>query len=118
MPGGRRKAIPPDSQVQLRQRRDRLPHNRPERAAPVSATAALYGVSPTSVYRALHRFLQPHSAHRADYGKSARLAAGRSRALLRIDGDLVTRSNASSGMGLSASDRPIEMTVSIYTGAW
>jgi hypothetical protein len=29
----------------------------------------LYGISTTSVYRALHRFQQPHSAHRADYGK-------------------------------------------------
>lgn len=69
MPSGRRKAIPPDSLMQLRQRLDRLPHKSPERAAQVVAVAELYGVSPTSVYRALHRFQQPHSAHRADYSK-------------------------------------------------
>ncbi|ALX42686.1 IS481 family transposase [Burkholderia humptydooensis] len=55
--------------MQLRQRLDRLPHKCPERAAQVGAVAELYGVSTTSVYRALHRFQQPHSAHRADYGK-------------------------------------------------
>jgi hypothetical protein len=69
MPSGRRKAIPPDSLMQLRQRLDRLPHKSPERAAQVAAVAELYGISTTSVYRALHRFQQPHSAHRADYGK-------------------------------------------------
>ncbi|NPT62588.1 DDE-type integrase/transposase/recombinase [Paraburkholderia sp. 5N] len=69
MPSGRRKAIPPDSLMQLRQRLDRLPHKSPERAAQVAAVAELYGISTTSVYRALHRFQQPHAAHRADYGK-------------------------------------------------
>lgn len=69
MPSGRRKAIPPDSLMQLRQRLDRLPHKSPERAAQVGAVAELYGVSTTSVYRALHDFQQPHAAHRADYGK-------------------------------------------------
>ncbi|WP_310319346.1 IS481 family transposase [Paraburkholderia terricola] len=61
--------MPPDSLMQLRQRLDRLPHKSPERAAQVTAVAELYGISTTSVYRALHRFQQPHSAHRADYGK-------------------------------------------------
>lgn len=69
MPSGRRKSIPPDSLMQSRQRLDRLPHKSPERAAQVTAVAQLYGVSTTSVYRALHDFQQPHAAHRTDYGK-------------------------------------------------
>ncbi|WP_219723783.1 helix-turn-helix domain-containing protein [Burkholderia sp. WAC0059] len=69
MPCGRRKSIPPDSLTQLRQQLDRLPHKSPERTAQVVAVAGLYGISTTSVYRALRRFQQPRAAHRADYGK-------------------------------------------------
>lgn len=69
MPSGRRKAIPPDSLMQLRQRLDRLPHKSPERAAQIVAVAELYGLSATSVYRALRHFQQPYAVHRADYGK-------------------------------------------------
>ncbi|MDB5773803.1 MAG: Integrase, catalytic region [Burkholderia sp.] len=65
----RRKAIPVDSLLQLRQRLDRLPHKSPERAAQIAAVAGLYGVSTTTVYRALHVFQKPHTAHRADHGK-------------------------------------------------
>ncbi|WP_197387928.1 DDE-type integrase/transposase/recombinase [Ralstonia pseudosolanacearum] len=61
--------MPPDSLMQLRQRLDRLPPKSPERAAQIAAVAELYGLSATSVYRALHRVQQPHAAHRADYGK-------------------------------------------------
>ena len=68
MPTGRRKQIPSDSLLQLRQRLDRLPHKSPERAAQVLASAALYGVSPSTVYRALQDFLKPRAAHRVDHG--------------------------------------------------
>ncbi len=46
---GRRKEIPPDSLLQLRQRLDRLPRKSPERARQVGAMADLYGISPASV---------------------------------------------------------------------
>ncbi|WP_198387981.1 DDE-type integrase/transposase/recombinase [Burkholderia ubonensis] len=61
--------MPPDSLMQLRQRLDRLPHKSPERGAQVAAVAELYGISKTTVYRALHRVQQPRAAHRADHGK-------------------------------------------------
>jgi hypothetical protein len=61
--------IPVDSLVQLRQRLDRLPSKSPERAAQVAAVAQLYGVSSTTVYRALQALLNPHAAHRMDRGK-------------------------------------------------
>ena len=51
MPSGRRKIIPTDSLIQLRQRLDRLPKKSPERTTQVAAIAELYGVSPSTVYR-------------------------------------------------------------------
>ena len=67
--GSRSKVIPVDSLLQLRQRLDRLPRKSPERATQIAHMAELYGISSTSVYRALARFQKPHAAHRADHGK-------------------------------------------------
>jgi hypothetical protein len=63
-----RKVIPADSFFQLRQRLDRLPPKSPERAAQVAAVAQLYGVSSTTVYRALKAFPKPRAVHRTDRG--------------------------------------------------
>jgi len=63
-----RNVIPPDSLVQLRQRLDRLPPKSPERAAQVAAVAQVYGVSSTTVYRALQALLKPRAMHRTDRG--------------------------------------------------
>lgn len=65
----RRKTIPADSLWQLRQRLDRLPRKSPERATQIAEVAALYGLSTTTVYRALNDCHKPHAVHRADYGK-------------------------------------------------
>ena len=59
MAAGWRKQIPAESLLQLRQRLDRLPHKNPECAAQVRAMSELYGISTTSVYRALKDFLKP-----------------------------------------------------------
>lgn len=59
MPSGRHSAIPDDSLTQLRQRLDRLPKKSPERATQVAAIAELYGVSPSTVYRALNLIHNP-----------------------------------------------------------
>ena len=66
---GRRKVIPVDSLLQLRQRLDCLPLKSPERAIQIAAVAELYGISTTTVYRALYAFRKPHAVHRADHGK-------------------------------------------------
>jgi hypothetical protein len=63
----RRKQIPYDSVLQLRQRLE--PPKSPERAAQVAAMATLYGVSTDSVYRALREFNRPKAAHGADQGR-------------------------------------------------
>jgi transposase-like protein len=64
----RHTVIPVDSLLQLRQRLDHLPPKSPERAAQVAAVAQLYGVSSTTVYRALQAFPKPHAVHRTDRG--------------------------------------------------
>ena len=69
MPSDRHKEIPADSLLQLRQRLDHLPRKSPERTKQVAAIAELYGVSPTTVYRALKQLLKPRAVHRADHGK-------------------------------------------------
>jgi hypothetical protein len=61
--------IPVDSLLQLRQRLDHLPPKSPERATQVAAVAHVYGVSSTTVYRALQAFPKPHAVHRTDRGK-------------------------------------------------
>lgn len=69
MPSGRRSVIPTDSLMQLRQRLDGLPKKSPERIAQVTVIAELYGVSRSTVYRALNLIHKSHTAHRADHGK-------------------------------------------------
>ena len=64
-----RRSIPIDSLMQLQQRLDRLPQKSHERTIQIHAIAELYGVSVTTVYRALCDLQKPHSAQRADYGK-------------------------------------------------
>jgi hypothetical protein len=66
---GKRRIIPVDSLLQLRQRLDRLPHKSPERATQIAAIAELYGISTATVYRALQILQKPHAKHRSDYGK-------------------------------------------------
>jgi hypothetical protein len=65
----RRKQIPTDSLLALRQRLDSLPRKSPQRATQVAAVADMYGVSADTVYRALRSFPIPRPIHRADFGR-------------------------------------------------
>lgn len=65
----RRKQIPTDSLLALRQRLDGRPRKSPQRAAQVAAVADMYGVSADTVYRALRGFPVPRAIHRADFGR-------------------------------------------------
>lgn len=69
MPSRRYSGIPPDSLMQLRQRLDRLPRKSPERAAQITGMAEIYGISTTTVYRALRQFNAPRTVGRSDLGK-------------------------------------------------
>jgi len=69
MPSEWRRHIPVDALMQLRQRLDRLPRKSAERAAQIRAMSSLYGLSPTSIYRALNDLLKPRAIHRTDHGQ-------------------------------------------------
>jgi hypothetical protein len=67
MPPGWRKNIPAEALLQLRQRLERLSPKSTERAAQISAISELYGLSATSVCRALNDLLKLHAAHHLDH---------------------------------------------------
>lgn len=67
--------IPAETLVSLRQRLDALPVRCSERRSLIESTAALYGVSADTLYRALRERRHPHSPHRSDRGKPRKLTA-------------------------------------------
>jgi hypothetical protein len=105
---GRRKAIPVDSLLQLRQRLDRLPRKSPERATQIAAVAGLYGVSATTVYRALQAFQKPYAAHRADHGKPRMLPQAELERYCELIAALKLRTTNKAGRHLSTG-RAIEL---------
>jgi hypothetical protein len=100
--------IPADSLLRLRQRLDHLPPKSPERAAQVAAVANLYGVSPSTVYRALNHANKPRSAHRADYGKPRKLPRSELERYCELIAALKLRTTNKNGRHLSTR-RAIEL---------
>jgi transposase InsO family protein len=80
---------------------DRLPPKSPERASQVAAVAYLYGVSSTTVYRALHAFAKPHAAQRADRGKPRILPAAELERYCELIAALKLRTTNKQGRHLS-----------------
>ena len=64
------KLLPADALEALRQRLHTLPPRSPERHQMIHATAATYGVSGTTVYRALQVRTSLRVVHRVDRGSS------------------------------------------------
>jgi len=64
------KLLPADALEALRQRLHTLPPRSPERHQMIHATAATYGVSDTTVYRALQARTSLRVVHRVDRGSS------------------------------------------------
>jgi hypothetical protein len=61
--------IPAEAILDLRQRLEQLSPQSAERRRLVQNTAQLYGVSESTLYRALRRVSCPHALRRADYGQ-------------------------------------------------
>jgi hypothetical protein len=97
----RGKEIPVDSLLQLRQRLDRFPKRSPERKIQVEAVAELYGVSLTTVYRALQAFPKLKNAHRADCGKPRVLPKGEIERYCELFAALKLRTTNKQGRHLS-----------------
>jgi hypothetical protein len=108
MPSGRHSTIPYDSLMQLRQRLDRLPKKSPERVIQVAAIAELYGVSPSTVYRALNLVHIPHASHRADHGKPRVLQQAELERYCELIAALKLRTTNKQGRHLST-NRAIEL---------
>lgn len=68
MPPAWRKRIPAEALIPVRQWLERLSPKSAERTAQIAAMSELYGLSATSVYRALNELLKPRAAHRVDHG--------------------------------------------------
>lgn len=64
-----RKRIPIEALIMLHNSLDALPARSPERKVLIDEAADLYGVSASTVRRALRRHTQPQSARRADYNR-------------------------------------------------
>ena len=61
--------VPIETVLDLRQRLSQLPSRCAERRHLIQATAQLYGVSESTLYRALQRISQPRAVRRADVGQ-------------------------------------------------
>ena len=61
--------VPTEAVLELRQRLSQLPPRCAERRHLIQATAQLYGVSESTLYRALQRTSQPRAVRRADLGQ-------------------------------------------------
>jgi len=62
------KRLPAEAVLALCRRLERLAPRDPERARLVAVTAELYGVTRSTLYRALQSQAHPKAAHRADKG--------------------------------------------------
>lgn len=65
----RRKEIPAEALINLRERLALLPSRSPNRKIILSKVASLYGVSASSIYRKLREFQTPKAIYRKDKGK-------------------------------------------------
>lgn len=101
MSSARRRQIPHDSLLQLRQRLDRLPLKSSERTNQINATAALYDVSVATVYRSLAQFNKPYAAHRVDHGKPRVLHSSELTLYCELVAALKLRTTNKSGRHLS-----------------
>ena len=65
--------IPAEALLDLRRRLDELPSRHPDRRTLIESTAGLFGVSRSTVYRALSGQLRPMGLRRADRGEPRKI---------------------------------------------
>jgi hypothetical protein len=105
---GRGKRPPTEALVTLRQRIDALPARSPERRALLESTAALYGISRPTLYRALNVQQRPKPVRRADRGRPRKLAVAELERACEIIAALKLRTTNRKGRHLST-NRAIEL---------
>ena len=108
MVDGRGKRPPAEALVALRQRVDALPARSLERRKLLESTAALYGISRPTLYRALQGHLRPKPVRRADRGRPRKLTIIELERACEIIAALKLRTTNRKGRHLSTS-RAIEL---------
>ncbi len=97
----KRKQIPPEALVKLRQRLEVLPPRARERRLLMEETAALYGVSVHTLYRALRERSRPKGVHRSDRGQPRKVSGGEMERYCEIIAAMKLRSSNQKGRHLS-----------------
>lgn len=108
MPSIKRKSLPVESILQLKNRLDTLPPRHEERKELVASMADLFGVSPATIYRALRELQKPKSTTRADYGQPRKVPVSQMERYCEIVAALKLRTTNKQGRHLSTS-RAIEL---------
>ncbi len=108
MPSIKRKSLPVESILQLKNRLDTLPPRHEERKDLDASMADLYGVSPATIYRALRELQKPKSITRADFGRPRKVAVSQMNQYCEIVAALKLRTTNKQGRHLSTS-RAIEL---------
>ncbi len=101
MPSAKRKSIPAESLLQLKRRLDTLPSRHDERKEQVVSIAELYGVSSSTIYRALRELQKPKSASRADYGRPRKMSTNQMERYCELVAALKLRTTNKQGHHLS-----------------
>jgi hypothetical protein len=104
----RRREISSEALINLRRRLDALPPRHPDRAAMLASTAALYGVSRATLYRALRLHLRPKAVRRADRGQPRKLSLAEIERYCEIIAALKLRTSNKKGRHVSTA-RAIEL---------
>lgn len=100
--------VPAEALVSLRRRLDAMPARHPERLALLTGTAALYGVSRATLYRALRQQLRPGALRRADRGLPRKLPLAELERYCEIVAALKLRTTNKKGRHLSTA-RALEL---------
>ena len=103
-----RKQIPGEALIHLRHRLDSLPSRARERRILIEETAALYGVSVDTLYRALRQGLKPKALTRADNGTPRKIAQQEMEQYLEVIAAMKIRTCNKKGRHLSTA-RAIEL---------
>ena len=98
---GRRKDLPAEALVDLRRRLSGLTPRSAERRALMRETAELYGLSESSVYRALRERARPKALHRADRGQPRVMAPAQMERYCEVIAALKVRTTNKQGRHLS-----------------
>ncbi len=99
-----RKRLPIESLIMLRNALDALGARSPKRRKLVEDTADFFGVSPSTIRRALREYHQPQSVNRSDYNQPRAIARAEMKLYCELIAALKVRTTNKKGRHLSTKD--------------